>query len=1168
MTTRDETDRDGTTRDGGSASMTAMKRAYLTMERMQHRIDAYEQARSEPIAVVGVGCRFPGGVTDTDAYWELLSGGTDAIGEVPADRWDVDAFYDPEPRRPGRTSTRWGGFLDRIDRFDHEFFGISRREAVSMDPQQRLVLEVAWEALEDAGQAPHALAGSRTGVFLGICSNDYAGLLFREPEDITAHASTGIAHSIASGRLSYLLDLRGPSVSVDTACSSSLVAVHQACQNLRLGECDLAISGGVNAVLSPEAAISFSQFPEMLADDGRCKTFDAAANGFVRSEGCGVVVLKRLSDALRDEDRVLAVIRGSAVNQDGRSSGLTAPNGAAQRDLFRRALAAGGVDPQRLGYIETHGAGTKLGDPIEVAALAEVYGRTEGAPLYLGAVKTNLGHLEAAAGIAGLIKAALCLDRGLIPPNLHFGELNPHISFDGTTFAVPTGLTPWPTGEGTPRLAGVSSFGFSGTNAHLILEQAPERPAPGPDRRRPLSVLALSAKSGSSLLKLARRYQDRLATAEPEAAADLCFSANTGRSHFPHRLAAVGASPREIADRLADFVRDDPAEGLVPGPAGGAGTATGDTVFLFTGQGPQRAGMARQLYETQPSFRRTLDRCDEILRDVLPVPLLSVLHPERPGPPAESDLINTMEYAQPGLFAVEYALAELWRSWGVEPAAVIGHSLGEYTAACFAGAMSLEDGLRLVAERGRLLQRLAESGAMAAVSAPVEEVAEELARYDAALISVAAVNGPANTTVSGVREVVDAVCGTFTARGAEVKRLRISTSSHSPLVEPVLEPLRKALDEVSFGAPRIPLLSNLTGRLWPWDEALDTGYWLRHARQPVLFADGVRALYDLGYRTFLEIGPAPTLLGLVREVLTGDDVRTLPSLRPSYDDWEVLLGSLGRLYADGAEVDWAGFDRDYARSRAPLPHYPFAATRCWHEPGGGAPVTDRGAPAGAGRARPGGARDNGGDRPGGQRPGPGRSTETRTGEERRVDERRVEERPARQTAPHRIPGAPGRSAASGLPTAEELLRVPAGERVGTLVERLSSSVRTALGSRAATVDPDAPLSGLGLDSLMAVELRNEVQGRLGIKVTVADFLKGATVRGLAEQVAGELAGRPAGQGTAGGGEVPTIRRVARAGDRTAELLALLDQVSGDEAPGARASGGGAGAPERAERADD
>ncbi|MDY0812252.1 type I polyketide synthase [Kitasatospora purpeofusca] len=1146
MTTREHTTR-GDTPEDRTGSMTAMKRAYLTMERMQRRIDEHERARTEPIAIVGVGCRFPGGVTDPDSYWELLASGTDTIGEIPADRWDVEAFYDEQPRTPGKHSTRWGGFLDHIDRFDHEFFGISRREAVSMDPQQRLVLEVAWAALEDAGQAPDALAGSRTGVFLGICSNDYAGLLFREPQDITAHASTGVAHSIASGRLSYLLDLRGPSVSVDTACSSSLVAVHQACQNLRLGECDLAMAGGVNAVVAPDAAISFSQFPEMLADDGRCKTFDAAANGFVRSEGCGVVVLKRLSDARRDGDRVLAVIRGSAVNQDGRSSGLTAPSGAAQREVFRRALAAAGVGPDRVGYIETHGAGTKLGDPIEVSALAEVYGRPEGAPLHLGAVKTNLGHLEAAAGIAGLIKAALCLDRGQIPPNLHFAELNPHISFEGTTFAVPTALTPWPS-DGARRLAGVSSFGFSGTNAHLIVEQAPDprvagpddapdtRPENGPEDGRPLTVLALSARSGGALLKLARRYQDRLAKAGPAGAADLCFSANTGRSHFPHRLAAVGATPGELAERLADFVRDDPGEGLLLGRSGGAAPAgpgsTAEPVFLFTGQGPQRAGMARRLYETQPFFRRTLDQCDEILRGVLPAPLLSAVYP---ASAADGELINTMEFAQPGLFAVEYALAGLWRSWGVEPAAVIGHSLGEYAAACFAGALPLEDGLRLVAERGRLLQRLAESGAMAAIAAPADEVAAELARHDEALVAVAAVNGPANTTVSGVREVVDEVCAAFAARGAEVRRLRISTSSHSPLVEPVLEPLRVALEKVPFGAPAVPLLSNLTGGLWPWDRPLDTDYWLRHARQPVLFADGVRALYELGHRTFLEVGPAPTLLGLVGEVLTGDDVLMLPSLRPKYDDWEVLLGSLGRLYAEGAEVDWAGFDREYRRTRMPLPHYPFAATRCWHEPSGDGSAA---APA--------------------RRPSPRAERPERVRRTERVP-RAERTEPASRPAPpvtapaRRLPGAPGRAAASALPTAEELLSAPAEQRVEALVAGLTASVRTALGSRGAAVDADAPLSALGLDSLMAVELRNEIQGRLGVKVTVAEFLKGATVRSLAGQVVEGLTA--AGPGGATVGEAAPIRRAARSTDLapdrtpdrtpdpTAELLALLEQVT-------------------------
>jgi acyl transferase domain-containing protein/acyl carrier protein len=1107
-----------TTQADKTTSAAAMKRAYLTMERMQGRIDDLEGARSEPIAIIGMACRLPGGVVDTETYWDLLSSGRDGIREVPADRWDVEAFYDKEPHQPGKMSTRWGGFLDHIDRFDHEFFGISRREAVSMDPQQRLILEVTWEALEVARN----LAGSATGVFMGICSSDYATEAFANPLEMAAHTSTGSAHSMATGRVSYLLDLRGPSVSVDAACSSSLVAVHQACQSLRLRETDLAISGAVNVVLSPQVSISFSQFPEMLAADGRCKTFDASADGFVRSEGCGAVVLKRLSDAVRDGDQVVAVIRGTALNQDGRSSGLTAPNGAAQRAVFRSALAASGVEPHQLGYIETHGAGTKLGDPIEVDALAEVYGRQEGPPLFLGAVKTNIGHLEAASGIAGLIKAALCVERGLIPPNLHFSDLNPHTSFDGTTLAMPKELTPWPAVQGR-RFAGLSSFGFSGTNAHLILEEAPDRPASAPDLSRPRSVLALSAKTETALLKLARRYQDRLMTAGPGAVADVCFSANAGRSHFPYRCAVTGESAQDLAARLGDYVRGDPGDGLAQGRA--AGTAASDVVFLFTGQGPQRAGMARELYDTQPTFRRVLDRCDEILRPVLKTPLLSALYPQDP----ESDLINDMSYAQPGLFAVEYALAELWRSWGVEPVAVLGHSLGEYAAACFAGVMSLEDGLRLVAERGRLLQDLAEAGSMAAIFASRADVVEELARHDPAQISIAAVNGPANTTVSGVREIVTAVTETFASRGVEVKALRISTSSHSPLVEPVLEPLRRVLEKVTFSPPRIPLVSNLTGQLWQWDKAPDIDYWCDHARQPVLFADGVEALHEMGYRTFLEVGPAPTLLGLAGEILpAGGEVMLLPSLRPKMGDWEVLLSTVSQLYVHGADIDWAGFDQDYTRSRVRLPRYPYDSVRCWHDLGGDPRFLSQGASsprADAGANREGANRDDRG-RDGGGRADPGRSLQPPAG------------------------GPKGLGRTSLLPSARELLGMPAGDRVEALIPALIHSVQGALGSKSSTVDPDRELLGFGLDSLMAVELRNEIQRRLTVSIAVASFLSGATIRSVAGQIVAQVEGGRNGDADPTGGADPSspIRRVQRVED-PAELLRRIEEApDGPAAP--------------------
>jgi acyl transferase domain-containing protein len=1080
-----------TSPDAQQIPAAAMRRALATIERLQRRIEEYEHTSFEPVAVVGLACRFPGGAVDAASYWDLLVTGTDAVGETPGDRWDVAAYYDPEPLKPGKVSSRWGGFLPSVDRFDHPFFGISRREAMFMDPQQRLALEVSWEALEDAGQAPDRLAGTDTAVFLGICGTDYANQLLHDPDRIAAHATAGIAHSVAAGRLSYLLDLKGPSVAVDTACSSSLVAVHQACQSLRLRESDLAICGAVNLVLSPQVGISLSQIPESFARDGRCKAFDAGADGYVRGEGCGIVILKRLSEAQRDGNRILAVIRASVVNQDGRSAGLTAPSGAAQRALLRRGLDISGIRADQVGYIEAHGTGTKLGDPIEADALAEVYGRPAGPPLYLGAVKTNLGHLEAAAGMAGLIKAVLCLQRGLIPPNLHFTRLSPHISLEGTTLTVPTRLSGWPEHPG-PRIAGVSSFALSGTNAHLLLEQAPAVPPAEPDDRRPRSLLALSAKTGTALLKLARRYEDRLG-ADGYAAADACYSANTGRAHFPYRLAVVGESTAEIAERLADYVRGEPGPGLAEGRAGGPGAF--DPVFLFSGAGPQRIGMAAELYRTQPTFRRVLERCDEILRSTLKTPLLAALYPEDGG----SAVVDDAEYVAAGMFAIEYALAQLWRSWGVEPVAVIGHSLGEYVAACVAGVMSLADGLRLTTERGRILREFAGPGAMATVSASREEVAEELARYEPAQVSIAAVNGPATIAISGEAETVAEICARLQARSVKVRQLRVPRSGHSALVEPALRPLREALERVSFAPPRIPLVSNVTGQLWPWDKPLDADYWCRHTRQPVLFAEGITTLYDLGHRTFLEIGPSTGLLGLTGEILSArGDAVLLPSLRPNRGDWEVLLSTVSQLYVLGVGIDWSGFDRDYARSPVPLPFYPFDPVRCWHG---------------------------------------------LTGDDTRFVWRRAEgagppPAAAGDDQPEAVAATTGRRRVSGLPTAEELLRMPADARIDTLVSRLLDSARSALGSRSSIMDPDEPLSALGLDSLMAVELRNEIQGRLDVSVTVASFLSGATIRTVAKEIVTQVEGR--GPDTADPG--PAIRRVERVEDVAADLLARIEAL--------------------------
>ncbi|WP_197321888.1 type I polyketide synthase [Saccharomonospora sp. NB11] len=1054
---------------------------------------------AEPVAVVGLGCRFPGGVVDADSYWKLLDGGVDAVSEIPPDRWDADEYYAEEPRQPGKTDSRWGGFLDRIDRFDHEFFGISRREALAMDPQQRLTLEVAWEALENAGLDPSSLAGSQTGVFLGACNFESGSATVHHPEDVSAYTSSGMALSFIPGRISYLLDLRGPNMTIDTACSSSLVAVHQACLSLRTGESDLALAGGVNVVLSPLLMISQSQFGS-VSRQGRAKTFSDMADGYVRGEGCGIVVLKRLSDALRDDDRILAVLRGGAVNQDGRSSGITAPNGAAQRSVLRRALRASGVAAEDVGYIEAHGTGTRLGDPIEVEALAEVYGRPDGPPVYLGAVKTNFGHLEAAAGIAGLIKVVLCLQRGAVPRNVHFTRLNPEISFDGTTFVVPTETTDWRT-DGRPRVAGVSSFGLSGTNAHLILEQAPERAVPEADDRRPGSVLALSARSDNALAKLARRYADRLAADDDVALADLCFTANAGRAHLPHRLAVTGSTRDEVASLLREFVRGELGDGLYTGLADRS-----DVVFLYTGQGAQRTGTARTLYETQPTFRAAIDECAEILRPLLDVPLLDLLYPDDP----ESGLINETAYAQPATFAIEYAMTRLWQSWGVEPAAVLGHSLGECVAACVAGVMTLPDALAFVVRRGRLIQDLGKPGLMAAVSASEAEVLDEIADYPDR-ISIAAVNGAANTTISGDRELVEEICATFTERGVRAKPLHIASSGHSPLVQPVLGPLKDAVRDISFSTPKIPLASNVTGDLWPWDSAPDAEYWARHTRRPVQFAKCVRTLREAGYRIFLEVGPAPTLAGLISDDLApGDDDLLVPSLRPKHDDWSVLLSTVARLYTRGVNLDWAGFDRDYRRSKVEAPTYAFDATRCWREL--------RHFAAGAAPSAP-------------------------------VTESQPEPEPVSTPV---VTSAPVRTRGNGLPEIEKLRTLSREALEDELLTWSVRTVRSVLGAESSALDPDQRLIELGLDSLMAVELRNEIRSSLGVTVSVADFLRDATIRSVAASLAERfLAEAAGGDGADAAKDAPVIERVAPTSgdtdDLAAELLTQLDQLPEDEA---------------------
>lgn len=906
------------------------------IRRLRDELDTTRAASSEPIAIVGMACRMPGGVTTPEQFWQLLSRGEDAITDVPPSRWDVDRYYDPSPEHPGTMYTRRGGFLDDIDHFDAAFFGISKREAAWLDPQQRLLLEAGWEAVEDAGQAPDSLAGSATGVWFGVTTYDYCQRQMREvdPATLEAYALTSNASTFAAGRLSYWLGLTGPSLSVDTACSSSLVAVHLACQSLRSGETSMALAGGVNVLLAPEWSVVASR-AKMLAPDGRCKTFDASADGYVRSEGCGVVVLKRLSDAVAQGDRVLAVIRGSAVNQDGRSGGITVPNANAQQEVIRAALRAASVRPEEVGYLEAHGTGTPLGDPIELRAVDAVLGvRNPAEPLLVGSVKTNIGHLEPAAGIAGLIKVVLSLRHERIPAHLHLTRVNPDIGLDDMAVEIPTTARDWSVGD-RPRIAGLSSFGASGTNAHMIIAEAPPAPAVGLEESpRTAYLMPLSARSPEALDELAGRYESLLADAAPAAApADVCYTAATGRTHFPYRLTAVGADAQQLREQLRAAAAGATVRGVRRDHA--RPHETPGVVFLFTGQGAQYPGMAQLLYRTEPVFRQAVDECADLLRPILDTPLHTLLADTASpaggtatGPVALHDTRNT----QPALFAVEYALTQLWRSWGIEPAALLGHSVGELVAACVAGVFDLADGLRLATRRGQLMHELTPPGAMANVSATLEAVERALAPFPHQL-AVAAVNGPRDVVVSGDPETLAILLTTLEAQGIRSKRLATTRAFHSPLMEPMLAEFEREADKLEYHPPRIPILSNVTGAYHSPD-GFSARYLRDHVRGTVRFAAGARTLLDDGLTVFLEIGPAPVLAAMVGRLddIPATDRRQLflPSLRKGHDDCRTILDSLGALHARGVRVDWPAVDRGRGRRRVPVPTSVFRRERHWY----------------------------------------------------------------------------------------------------------------------------------------------------------------------------------------------------------------------------------------------